>query len=322
VPPVDAKALRLGIIGCGAIAQRMYATTLPRVTEVRTTHVCDTDPEAARVLARRLGARAAGVDELCEHSDAIIIATPPSSHRDLIARCLRSRRIVVCEKPFVGKAADARDLVAQASRLGSPLHVAHFRRVFPSVRLTRSLIASGAFGAVQRIDVDEGMRFDWDARSNYVSRDPMGGVLFDTGSHSVDMALFAAGLDAESLSIDVRRVKRDRREPAHELDAEFSLQAGARPIEVRLHLSRYGALANRIRFGFERGTLELSVALRDAVRLSGPAGSVIVSSAEPRASLFDCFVAQWRSIFRDPLGNPFEARLFVGLTGILEALDA
>jgi len=269
----------------------------------------------------RLGARAVGFEEICANADAIIIATPPSSHRELVAQCLRAGRIVVCEKPFVGKAADALELVARAAQLGCHLHVAHFRRVFPSVKLARGLIASGALGALIRIDISEGMRFDWAPRSDYVSRDAMGGVLFDTGSHSVDMALFAAGLDAEVPSVSVRRVKRDRSEPAHEVEAEFSLRGNFQTVEARLRLSRYRSLANRIRFELEHGTIDLSVALRDGLRLTGSGGSIVVRGAESRTNLFDCFVEQWRSIFHDAAGNPFAARRFVGLTGILEALS-
>jgi predicted dehydrogenase len=312
--------LRLGIVGCGAIAQRMYAVTLPRVAEIRATRVCDTDPAAARALAHRLDARPSSLDELCAETDVVLIATPPATHRELVARCLRPGRIVVCEKPFVATGAEAAELVAQADRQGSALHVAHFRRTYPSVQLVRGLIASGEHGPVRRIEVHEGGRFDWGPRSDYVTRDAMGGVLFDTGSHSLDMALYAAGLDAEALSIEVRRVQRERPEPAHEIAAEFTVQGGFGAVEVALRLSRYQSLANRIHFGLERATIDLSTLLRGAVRLTRPDHSVILRG-DGATNPFDCFVEQWRAIFRSPRDNAFQARRFVGLAGVLEALS-
>jgi predicted dehydrogenase len=254
--------------------------------------------------------------------DAVIVATPPATHRDLVARSLRAGRIVACEKPFVARAAEAAQLAAQSERAGCALHVAHFRRTYPSVRLARRLIAGGTYGSVQRIEVHEGGRFDWSPRSGYVTRDAMGGVLFDTGSHSLDMALYAAGLDSETLSVDVQRVQRERAEPAHEIAADFALRGGFGTIEVSLRLSRYESLANRIRFSLERATLDVSTSLRAALRVTGPGGSAIEHGDGAGATVFDCFVEQWRAIFGARRDNAFQVRRFIGLTGVLEALSA
>jgi predicted dehydrogenase len=314
-------ALALGIVGCGAVAQRVYAVTLPRVPAVRTAFVCDLDRQAARALARRLDARVASFEEICARADAVIIATPPSSHLALVGQSLERRRIVVCEKPFAGRAADAAALVERAQRSGSRLHVAHFRRLFPAAGLARRLIAGGALGGLRRIDVAEGSRFDWGPRSDYPSRDPLGGVLFDTGSHALDMALYAAGLDERPLAVRVRAVRRDRPEPAHELDAEFDLEGDFPAVAARLRLSRYRALANRIRFELEGGTLDLSTRLRETARLGGPRGSAVRAAPPGAATVFDCFVAQWNAVF-SPGDELLAARRFIGLTAVLEALAA
>lgn len=311
--------LRLAVVGCGAVAQKLYARTLPRVACVRAEFVVDLNAEAANALAARLGARAVSLEEARENADAVIIATPPGLHREHVELFLRPGRVIVCEKPFVGSERDALELVEGARQSGCELFVGHFRRSFPALRLAREVAATGVMGRLCSMSVCEGFRFDWQTASDYLVTDRLGGVLFDTGSHCMDMALHAARLDEESFGLVVRSVRRERAEPAHEIDARFVIQQGDGEIEVRLLLSRYQSLANRIRLVYERGTIDMPCTVRDGIRVSGPSGSTLLRTGDARSDPAEFVVEQWNAIFgsRD---KRFEAQRFRGLSAILEAL--
>ena len=313
---------QIGIIGCGAVAQTLYARTLPRSAGVRVAYVHDVNDAAARTLAAQFGARVAGLEEICRSVDAVIIATPPSTHFQLVQAALAGAAVVVCEKPFVATVAQAETLVATATKLGRLLYVGHLRRTFDAVAMVRSVVSSGALGRVRSLDVAEGGRFSWDAASEYLTSDPFGGVLFDTGSHAIDMALHASGLDEGPVAPVVKWVRRDRPEPSHEVDALLDLETVDGPVELRVRLSRYEALANRVRIGCDAGTLDLSVGLRSAVRLTGPSGSTVIRGQSRHENLEDAMTEQWRMIFGGRGAETFEARRFVGLTGILESLHS
>lgn len=315
------QPLRLAIVGCGTVAQTTYTRTLPRSRFVRTEFVSDLRSEAAQGVAAKLGARVATLGEIHRDADAVIIATPPSSHFELVSACLEHVPLVVCEKPFVGRRSEAEALAQMAKERGRTLYVAHFRRLFPSVQLARAVGALGGLGRVTALDIVEGGRFSWEAESGYVSSDPFGGVLYDTGSHTIDMALFAAGLDEMPLSVRIRDVQRDRAEPSHALSATFDLETsemGCVPVSVRL--SRYETLANVVRIRYERGELLFSAGLRGTVRLTGPAGSTLLQPAIERTDFGDCFVDQWNVMFGSRHADVFAVHRFVNLTGVLEAL--
>lgn len=311
---------RIGLVGCGAVVQNNYARALPGIQGLRVVAVHDLDLKAAADAAMRFGAVAMDFDSLCDRVDAVIIATPPSSHLALVLSCVDRGLTVVCEKPFVSRASEAAMVVSRSQEKDVPVFVGHLRRTFPSVRLARDLIASGAFGKVQRLQLIEGGRFAWDTSSNYVANDVSGGVLFDTGSHTVDMGLFISGLDREEFEVRVSRVSRDRAEPSHELKAEALLDGGYGTVGLDLHVSRHRVLANRVRVVLERGTVDVSVGPRDRVRVSGPLGSAVLPTGPLAADFNGYFTEQFVRIFVERRADEFRAARFVGLTKVLEAI--
>lgn len=316
-----AKPLRLAIVGCGTVAQVNYSRTLPRVAGIEVTLVSDLRTEAAEALASKMGARVATFEQILEQADAVIVATPPSSHFELVRRALERVPLVVCEKPFVPTVREARELVVVAERTGHRLLVGHFRRTFAALRMARELVQTGVMGRVTAIDIAEGGRFAWEAESGYVFKDPFGGVLFDTGSHSIDMALYVTLLDGQKIEPIVHQVVRDRAEPSHEIRAEVTLRTPSGEVDLLVRLSRYRALANRLHVTFERGSLDVSVGPRGNVRLNGPSGSTVLHAVDAHNDFDLAFIDQWYAMFGQTGADvPFRAERFVGLTAVIEAI--
>jgi len=80
--------------------------------------------------------------------DAVVIATPISSHHRLGAAALRAGKHVFVEKPLAGSSQDARSLIELASQGGLVLMPGHTFIYSPAVVLIRSLIESGEVGDI------------------------------------------------------------------------------------------------------------------------------------------------------------------------------
>lgn len=314
---------RLGIIGCGAVVQRNYLSALSYYPEIHLARVNDLNPQSAARVAAASGAESSSQDQIMDDCEIVVIATPPATHAELVEKFLNDGRTVICEKPFVGKRSDAEHLVRLASERNSKLFVPHFRRCFPSVQLGRALIESKILGEVTNITAYEGARFVWQAESSYVYRDPYGGVLFDTGSHTLDMVLYVAGLDEGALEVAEVHTQRDCPEPSHDLEAKVTFSRGEREISGHFKLSRVMATANKICVECENGFVELPVGLSNYVRV-GKRGhrAVVVHARESFADLMECFALQFKQMFFDDEDRVFTAEKFVNLSGVLESISS
>lgn len=314
--------IEVGLIGCGAVVHSNYAETLVARSEYRVGCVCDTNPAQAQSAAALFGAEVLPLEGLLERADAVVISTPPATHAALVRASLRPGRVILCEKPFMTTYRDALELTEAARTCDGHLYVGQFRRLFPQVILARELVALGVLGEVIGLSASEGGRFTWNAVSNYTTRDPTGGVLWDTGAHTLDMALYAARVE-HSDQLDVRdiRVERDKPEPSHDFRASFSMSTGGVPIEGRVHLSRREALPNMVTVKGDRGHLTFITGLDQRVRLTTPTGTTVLCATEAYGELMECFELQVRRILLSDGAEPFAAENFIGHIKLLEALS-
>jgi predicted dehydrogenase len=118
--------------------------------------VCDRSPERRALAGRRHPSVAtmADAEELIRDPgvDAIIIATPVSSHFELAMRALAAGKHVWVEKPLTLNASQASRLVEQADRVGRTLLVDHTFAYTPAVRKIRELVNSDALGQIYYYD--------------------------------------------------------------------------------------------------------------------------------------------------------------------------
>ena len=81
--------------------------------------------------------------------DAVVIATPASTHMDLAIQCLEAGRDILVEKPLAETSADAEKIAQLAEDRDRVLMVGHTFLYSPSVHRLKSLIDEGDLGAVQ-----------------------------------------------------------------------------------------------------------------------------------------------------------------------------
>lgn len=78
--------------------------------------------------------------------DAVVIATPPRTHYELVSKALHEGKHVFVEKPLTLSTDEARKLVQQAEEAGLVLMVGHILEYHPAFLRTKELIDAGELG--------------------------------------------------------------------------------------------------------------------------------------------------------------------------------
>jgi len=140
------ERLRVGVIGCGLIAQVVHLPNLARLADrFSVVHVCDLSPTVARTVAARLpGDVRASTDWRAvvadPEVDAVIVLTP-GAHGPIALGALAAGRHVLTEKPLCVTQAEARALGAAADAAGRVLQVGYMKLFDPGVAAARALLA-------------------------------------------------------------------------------------------------------------------------------------------------------------------------------------
>lgn len=114
--------LKIGIIGCGAIAREKHVDALLQFPDrCEIVALADAQPAAANSLQReRLPGAAVyeGYEALLEDPavDAVHICTPNHSHCEIAVKALEAGKHVMCEKPMAETYADACRMIKTAEK--------------------------------------------------------------------------------------------------------------------------------------------------------------------------------------------------------------
>jgi predicted dehydrogenase len=145
------RTVSLGVIGLGSRGEAL-ARALHDLPGADLRWLCDLDPRI-RLAARRRFAPVeftSEVDDLLGDAtlDAVVIATPASSHAALVQHALEAGKHVLVEPPLALTAAEADRLLAETERRDRCLMVGHSILFQPAVRKVKELIDLGRLGDV------------------------------------------------------------------------------------------------------------------------------------------------------------------------------
>jgi predicted dehydrogenase len=115
----------IGVIGAGVLGS-YHIEKCRRRADVALVGFCDTSIERCAEISGRLNVRGfESADELVDLCDALIVATPATTHHAAALSCLKRKRHVLVEKPLASSVAQGAELVRTARRAGVVLHVGH-----------------------------------------------------------------------------------------------------------------------------------------------------------------------------------------------------
>jgi predicted dehydrogenase len=273
--PNGGAKLRIGVLGCGAIAQAAHFESCTKASNAELFAVCDVAEDLMQRMRITHGAARGytNFDAMLADPDvdAIIIATSDAFHVPLSMRALRAGKHVLCEKPIGIAVEEVEALRRTVQETGLVLRIGHMKRFDPGIESARRFIADemGELTALKAWYCDSTSRYlVTDAVQPLIVR--TAGALKPTidirrdlrryymlahGSHLVDTARYLAG-DIEEVS------------------ARFSDRGGMRCWFVDVAFAS-GAL----------GHLDLTVAIRmdwhEGFQAYGQHGSIVAKTYNP-----------------------------------------
>jgi predicted dehydrogenase len=194
--------MRLGIVGCGGVAQVCHLPAARRTPDVRVVALIDRNLAQARLLGRRFGIDYCADDyrQLAGRVDGVIVAVPNHLHGAVAADLLRMRMPVLLEKPLAPTFEEAAAIVDAASAAGVLLQAGHMYRFSQSAQLVKQVIDEGWLRPLRGFTLEYGSTGEWPAASGFFLRraEAGGGVLMDIGPHMLDLLIWWLG-DAEDV---------------------------------------------------------------------------------------------------------------------------
>jgi len=143
-------ALRLAVIGAGAIAQLAHLPVLARMRGARLVALCDNDGAKARALADRFGVPDVFTDfeELLDADvlDAVVIATPNHLHEPHVLSALRAGAHVLCERPLALTARGVERVLTAAQKADRKVVVGNNHRFRSDVQALHRFLSNGELG--------------------------------------------------------------------------------------------------------------------------------------------------------------------------------
>lgn len=282
----DSTLLRVGILGCGPIAQFAHLEAVQKGRNVSLAAVCDRDEGLAKKFGSFYGAEKTytDYDEMLADDaiDAVVIATSDAFHVPASRRALAAGKNVFCEKPIGLSVEEVEELQADVAKTGKVLQIGHMLRFDPGIQSAHDFIRDemGEMLALKAWYCDSTHRYTVTdaiqplAQSGANALRPEGDQKADRhrynmlahGSHLVDLARYLGG--------------------------------PIRSVQTRL-LDRYGSMCWFVDVDFESGalghldlTLQVRMDWHEGFQIYGEHGSAIARIHNPwfyKASEVDIF---------------------------------
>jgi len=186
--------IRLAVVGCGYWGQNLLRNFC-ELDEADVVVACDPDARALNRSRRRfptLDITQKYEEVLADpRVDAVVLATPVSTHYPFACQALQAGKHVLAEKPLAQTASQVQDLIQLAERMGKTLMVDHTFLYTGAVRRMKSLVDSGEIGELLYFD---SVRISLGLVQSDIN------VLWDLGPHDLSIMDYLCGREPVSIS--------------------------------------------------------------------------------------------------------------------------
>lgn len=191
--------MKIGIIGCGNIANSYHIPCYLENEKAEIKYFCDIIPERAEAAVEKYGCGIAVTDYqdvlMDEEVTAISICTPNSMHSVIAIDALKAGKNVLCEKPAAKEYAEALAMQKAQHESGKVLNIGVVNRFNAGINKIKEMIDGGSLGEVYQVYVSfrshrsiPGLGGDFTNKSV-----AGGGVLIDWGVHFFDIVMYCCG---------------------------------------------------------------------------------------------------------------------------------
>lgn len=286
------NALKIGVLGCGPIAQAGHLESVAKASNTELFAICDLAEDLLKRFSVTYDAKRTytNYDQMLADPevDAIIIATADIFHVPAALAALEAGKHVLCEKPLGVSLEEVIALKAAVEKSGLLLQVGHMKRFDPGIESAKHFI-DGEMGEMLAFK-------GWycDSTHRYAMTDAVQPKIIR--------------------SVNARKPDRD---PKQDLQQYYMLAHGCHLVDLARflcgplvsvsarHLERFGAHSWFVDVEFENGAmghLDLTVAVRmdwhEGFQVYGEHGSVLAKTFNPWA-----FRSSEVDIFREETGS-------------------
>ena len=197
------KKFRLGMIGCGSIAE-IHIKNMLNIPDIEIVAGVDIIPGKAAALMAKYG-----IDAKCDYKtheeliddkslalDGVSICTYNCEHAAPAIYALDHGINVLLEKPFTVTLDEAVEVMRAEKRSGKILSIGFQPRFEDNMKKIKSIVSSGVLGKVYYVQTGGGRRRGIPTRfgSTFIEKETAGvGALGDIGCYALDMVLNALG---------------------------------------------------------------------------------------------------------------------------------
>ncbi len=200
--------IRVGVIGFGFMGRThtfgyrtipLYYSGLP--FRIKLAGVCDAIEEVAENARDTMGFEYAtdNPEDIFSNQeiDVVNVCTPNIYHKDAVLGALKAGKNVYCDKPLAASFEETRQITGVLDRYEAVTQMALQYRFFPATMRARQLLEDGRVGNIMSFracylhsgSVDPKKPIGWKQDKKFGG----GGVLFDLGSHILDLIYFLLG---------------------------------------------------------------------------------------------------------------------------------
>lgn len=188
------ERLKLGIIGCGGIAQNRHIPAFKELNDtVEIVAVQDINKSLAYKVSKENNIKYVtdNYEELFQYVDAVVICTPNKFHAEISVSALNTGVHVFCEKPMALNEYECDQMIEAAQRANKLIAVGYHYRFTDAALTAKSAIDEGVVGdpLVTRVQALRRRKVPgWGVFTNKGLQG--GGCLIDYGCHLLDLSLW------------------------------------------------------------------------------------------------------------------------------------
>ncbi|BCJ95909.1 Gfo/Idh/MocA family oxidoreductase [Anaerocolumna cellulosilytica] len=213
------EKLKIGIVGCGGIANGKHLPAIKRNGNFEIVAFCDVDSKKAEKAKEEYGVTKAKIytdyrELIKEELDAVYVLTPNKSHAAISIAAMEAGAHVMCEKPMAKTYEDAKRMVETARRTGKILTIGYQNRYrLDSTYLKRACV-NGDLGEVYYARAHAVRRRAVPTWGVFLNEEEQGGgPLIDIGTHALDLTLWMMdNYEIDSVTGSVYRKLADQKE--------------------------------------------------------------------------------------------------------------
>jgi len=208
---MSSKSLRVGIVGCAAVAQRWHIPALRKVKGAQIVAVCDAREDLAGSVAKRLNLHRhfADLADMLnkEELNLIDICTPPGTHATLAIQAMEAGCHVLVEKPMAMSCDEADKMIRASEENQVKLCVAHNQLFQPAMIKAISMVREGFVGEVTGVSLRDsrlGYNDQFLNKDHWIHKLP-GGVFGELLPHPIYLAQAFVG-SLEPIAVYTRKL--------------------------------------------------------------------------------------------------------------------